>query len=128
MYRSYSPTILDRQPPISKPNMIILIAGMTGNIGAHAAAHALSQGQTVRRLGREPTKLPDKTAAALESFVTSSSYYDVAALDRAVAGVDAVICAYAGMPELHPDARLLLVRAYERAGVKRYLAAGWNYD
>jgi hypothetical protein len=108
--------------------MIILIAGITGNIGAHAAAHALSQGHTVRGLGRNPSKLPEKTAAALESFVTSSSYYDIAALDRAVAGADAVICAYAGMPELHLDAQLLLVRACERAGVKRYLAAGWNYD
>lgn len=53
--------------------MIILIAGITGNIGAHAAAHALSQGHTVRGLGRNPTKLPKKTADALENFVISSS-------------------------------------------------------
>jgi hypothetical protein len=108
--------------------MIILIVGITGNIGTHAAAHALSRGHTVRGLGRNPSKLPEETSAALESFVTSSSYYDIAALDRAVTGVDAVICAYAGMPELHLDAQLLLVRACERAGVKRYLTAGWNYD
>jgi hypothetical protein len=116
------------QSSLDKTNMIILIAGITGNIGAYAAAHALSQGHTVRGLGRSPSKLPEKTAAALESFVTSSSYYDIPALDRAVAGVDAVICAYGGMPELHLDAQLLLLRACERAGVKRYLAAGWNYD
>lgn len=108
--------------------MIILIAGITGNVGAHAAAHAISQGHTVRGLGRNPSKLPKTTAAGLENFVTSSSYYDIAALDRAVAGVDAVICAYMGMPELHLDAQLLLIRACERAGVKRYLAASWNYD
>lgn len=120
--------IHNHQISILKTNMIILIAGITGNIGAYAAAHALSQGHTVRGLGRNPTKLPEKTAAALESFVTSSSYYDIAALDRAVAGVDVVICAYGGMPELHLDAQLILLRACERAGVKRYLAAGWNYD
>jgi hypothetical protein len=108
--------------------MIILIAGITGNIGAHAAAYALSQNHQVRGLGRNPDKLPEKTHSALESFVTSTSYYDIAALDRAVSGVDAVICAYAGMPELHLDAQLLLLRACERAGIKRYLAAGWNYD
>jgi hypothetical protein len=108
--------------------MLILIAGITGNIGAHAAAHALSQSHTVRGLGRNPSKLPKPTAAALEDFVTSTSYYDIAALDRAVAGVDAVICAYMGIPELHLDAQLLLIRACERAGVKRYLAASWNYD
>lgn len=108
--------------------MLILIAGITGNIGAHAAAHALSQGHKVRGLGRNPSKLPDKVSSELESFVTSSSYYDIAALEKAVAGVDAVICAYAGMPELHLDAQLVLLRACERAGIKRYLAAGWNYD
>jgi hypothetical protein len=108
--------------------MLILIAGITGNIGAYAAAHALSRGHTVRGLGRNPSKLPAATSAALEDFVTSSSYYDIAALDRAVAGVDAVICAYMGMPELHLDAQLLLIRACERAGIKRYLAASWNYD
>jgi len=108
--------------------MLILIAGITGNIGAYAAAHALLRGHTVRGLGRNPAKLPETTSVALESFVTSSSYYDVAALDRAVAGVDAVICAYAGMPELHLDAQLLLLRACERATVRRYLTAGWNYD
>lgn len=108
--------------------MLILIAGITGNVGAHAAAHALSQGHTVRGLGRNPSKLPDTTAAKIESFVTSTSYYDTPALDRAVAGVDAVICAYMGMPELHLDAQLLLIRACERANVKRYLAASWNYD
>jgi hypothetical protein len=108
--------------------MLILIAGITGNIGAYAAAHALSRGHTVRGLGRNPSKLPAATSAELEDFVTSSSYYDIAALDRAVAGVDAVICAYMGMPELHLDAQLLLIRACERAGIKRYLAASWNYD
>lgn len=108
--------------------MLILIAGITGNIGTHAAAHALSQNHAVRGLGRNPSKLPPNTLSQLESFVTSTAYHDIAALDRATAGVDAVICAYAGLPELHLDAQLLLLRACERAGVKRFLAAGWNYD
>lgn len=106
--------------------MKLLIAGITGNIGKHAARHAISQGHAVRGLGRNPAKLPHDIT--LEAFITSTSYYDVAALDRAVDGVDAVMCAYGGLPELHLDAQLLLLRACERAGVKRYLAAGWNYD
>ncbi|KAK0893254.1 hypothetical protein LTR02_012941 [Friedmanniomyces endolithicus] len=108
--------------------MKILIAGITGNIGQHAASYALSKNHVVRGLGRSPSKLAESISLALESFVTSSSYYDIAALDRAVAGVDAIICAYGGMPELHLDAQLLLFRAAERAGVRRFLAAGWNYD
>ena len=108
--------------------MLILIAGISGNIGAHAARHALDVGHQVRGLGRSPDKLDRSLHERLESFVTSSSYSDIAALDRAVRGVDAAICAYSGLPELHLDAQLPLFRAVERAGVKRYLAAGWNYD
>ncbi|MCJ1472595.1 hypothetical protein MMC13_001244 [Lambiella insularis] len=108
--------------------MLILIAGVTGNIGFHAAQHALAVGHQVRGLGRSPDKLDRSLRKQLESFVDSSSYFDIAALDRAVHGADAVICAYGGLPELHLDAQLLLFRAAERAGVKRYLAAGWNYD
>ncbi|KAJ9661277.1 hypothetical protein H2198_002020 [Neophaeococcomyces mojaviensis] len=108
--------------------MLILIAGITGNIGLHAARHALAIGHQVRGLGRSPDKLDPNVRQQLESFITSSSYSDITALDRAAFGVDAVICAYGGLPELHLDAQLLLFRAVERAGVKRYLAASWNYD
>lgn len=108
--------------------MLILIAGITGNIGHYAAVHGINNGHQIRGLGRSPSKLDTSTSARLESFVTTKSYDDIAALDAACKGVDAVICAYAGLPELHLDAQLLLLRAAERAGVKRFLAAGWNYD
>ncbi len=108
--------------------MLILIAGISGNIGSHAARHALTVGHQVRGLGRSPEKMEPTIRKQLESFVISSSYSDIEALGRAVDGVDAVICAYGGLPELHLDAQLPLFRAAERAGVKRYLAAGWNYD
>jgi uncharacterized protein YbjT (DUF2867 family) len=42
--------------------MLILIAGITGNIGAYAAAYALSQNHQVRGLGRTPKKLSEKTS------------------------------------------------------------------
>lgn len=108
--------------------MLILIAGVTGNIGKHAARHALNTSHSVRGLGRSPSKLPSDIKDSLESFVVSNNYYDIAALDTACSDVDAIVCAYSGMPELHLDAQLLLLRAAERAGVKRFLAAGWNYD
>lgn len=108
--------------------MLILIAGITGNIGQHAARYALSSGHEVRGLGRNPGKLDEKVRAKLESFVVSKTYYDIDALDAACNSVDAIICAYSGYPEMHLDAQLLLLRAAERAGVKRFLAAGWNYD
>ncbi|ETS62417.1 nad dependent epimerase [Moesziomyces aphidis] len=108
--------------------MLILIAGITGNIGQLAARYALQLGHQVRGFSRSPDKLDPPVAQGLEGFIRSSSYYDVPALDRACAGVDAVICAYSGTPELHLDGQLLLLRAAERAGIKRYLAASHNND
>lgn len=108
--------------------MLILIAGITGNIGQHAARMGFGAGHNIRGLGRSPDKLTPELTSCLESFVVSANYYDIAALDKACQGVDAVICAYSGLPELHLDGQLLLLRAAERAGIRRFLAAGWNYD
>lgn len=80
----------------------------------------------MRGLGRNPDKLDDDIE--LESFVRSENYYDIAALDEAVAGVDAIINAYRALPELVIDGQLLLLRAAERAGVKIYHSATWNMD
>jgi hypothetical protein len=108
--------------------MLILIAGVTGNIGKYAAKYGISKGHQIRGLGRSPDKLSDEFRGQLESFIVSKTYYDIEALEKAVNRVDAIICAYMGMPELHLDGQLLLLRAAERAGVKRFLAASWNYD
>ena len=103
--------------------MLILIAGITGNIGHHAARYGLEKGHQIRGLARSPDKLDLALRAKLESFVVSKTYYDIPALDKATSGVDAVICAYGGLPELHLDGQLLLFRATERAGVK---ASRWH--
>jgi hypothetical protein len=39
-------------------------------------------------------------------------------MDRATKGVDAIICAFAAVPEMYIESQLLLIRAAERAGVK----------
>lgn len=98
--------------------MLVLIAGITGNIGQHAARAGLERGHKIRGLGRSPQKLDPSIRSQLESFVESTAYYDVPALDEAVKGVDAVICAYSGVPELALDGQLLLLRAADRAGVR----------
>lgn len=108
--------------------MLITIAGATGNIGQCLIHSALSRGHTVRALARNPSKLPADIRDRLESFVELKRYDDVAALDEAVKGVNAVICAYAPVAELQLEGQLLLLRAAERAGVQRYVADSWNYD
>ncbi|KAH6995380.1 hypothetical protein EDB80DRAFT_755426 [Ilyonectria destructans] len=108
--------------------MLVLIAGITGSLGQRLAREALSRGQSVRGLGRDPNKLQPQTLESLESFIKSSSYYDISALEKAVAGVDAVICAYAPQAELGMEGNLLLLRAAERANIKTFIAQSWNND
>lgn len=87
-------------------------------VGRPCAEAALARGHSVRGLGRSPEKLGQDLYRCLERFEKSNGIYDLDALDRAVAGVDAVICAYGCEPELVVDGQLLLLRAAERAGVK----------
>ncbi|KAI1198667.1 NAD(P)-binding protein [Nemania serpens] len=108
--------------------MLVLVAGATGNIGQKIIDSLLRRGHQVRALARNPDKLSPATTARLESFVRSATYYDVAALDAACAGVDAVICAYNGSPELQVEGQLFLLRAVSRAGVRVFVSASWNAD
>jgi nucleoside-diphosphate-sugar epimerase len=108
--------------------MLVLIAGITGSLGQRLAKAALSRGLSVRGLGRTPDKLPTQLSREIESFVQSTTHYDIAALDKAVSGVDAVINAYAPTPVLDLDGHLLLIRAAERANVKVFVASSWSRD
>jgi nucleoside-diphosphate-sugar epimerase len=108
--------------------MLILIAGITGSLGQRLAMNAVLRGLSIRGLGRDPSKLEPSMADKLESFVTSTSFYDINALDKAVKGVDGIICCYAPGPVLDLDGNLLLLRAAERAGVKVFIHSSWNND
>lgn len=108
--------------------MLVLVAGATGHLGQKLIVSLASRGHRVRALARDRSKLEASQFAKLESFIQSESYYDIAALSRACAGVDAVICAYYGIPELQLEGNLLLLRAAERAGVKKFIASTWNSD
>jgi nucleoside-diphosphate-sugar epimerase len=108
--------------------MLVLIAGITGNLGQPLAKSLLKRGHKVRGLGRSESKLESGLREQLESFVTISDYDDLAGLAKGVAGVDAVVCAYAPLQILHLEGQLMLWRASEKAGVKRFISASWNYD
>ncbi|KAH7190604.1 hypothetical protein BKA60DRAFT_664019 [Fusarium oxysporum] len=97
--------------------MLVLVAGATGNLGQKLIDSLYSRGHQVRARR-------DK----LECFVQSEPYYGVPAIESACKGVDAVICAYTGIPESSLDGQLLLLRAVERVGIKKYVAASWNFD
>lgn len=113
---------------MAEGDMLVLIAGITGKLGTRLARAALQRGFRVRGLGRNPASLDPTIASQLESFVACRSYDDIPALDKAVASVDAVICAYKPEPVLDLEGHLLLLRATERAGVKVFHASSWNAD
>jgi hypothetical protein len=108
--------------------MLVLIAGITGSLGQTLAKIALARGLSVRGLGRTPGNLAAEISGQLESFVKSDNYYDVPALEKAVAGVDAVINAYSPTPVLDLDSHLLLLRAAERTDIKVFIASSRSRD
>jgi uncharacterized protein YbjT (DUF2867 family) len=108
--------------------MLVLVTGVTGNVGKHLIDSLTARGHQVRGAARNYDKLDASHRNKLHDFVTLATYWDVGALDRACANADAVICAYNGSPEMLVDAQLLLLRAAERAGIKRFLTATYNYD
>ncbi|GKZ38997.1 hypothetical protein AbraIFM66950_011626, partial [Aspergillus brasiliensis] len=108
--------------------MLILIAGITGFVGIPCARSAFARGHKVRGLARNIDNLPQDVRDRLEGFETMTSPYDIAAMDRATKGVDAIICSFAAVPEMYMESQMLLIRAAERAGVKIFHATSWNYD
>ncbi|KAM0335432.1 hypothetical protein ACHAQA_000478 [Verticillium albo-atrum] len=108
--------------------MLVLIAGVTGNLGLKLVDALHAHGHQVRGLARNQSKIDAAHMEKLHSFVEIKTYYDIEAIDRGCSGVDAVICAYEGIAELHLDGQLILLRAAERAGVQRFVAASWSCD
>jgi uncharacterized protein YbjT (DUF2867 family) len=67
----------------------VLVAGASGALGRAVAASALARGWQVRAMVRDPARLPAELAPRLAGVVVADAR-DRAAVDRAVAGCDAV--------------------------------------
>ncbi|KAF4450062.1 Isoflavone reductase like protein [Fusarium austroafricanum] len=108
--------------------MLILIAGITGMVGQTLARYALDEGYEVRGLSRNPNKLDAGIGAKLESFISCPDFLDKSYLAQAVKGVDIVIAALPPVPSIIGAGQLVLLIEAEKAGVKIFHAASWNYD
>lgn len=98
--------------------MLILIVGISGNLGSRFLDVLVRRGHSVRGLGRNPEKLSPTQLASLEVFHTGKSWYDEPAIREAVEGIDTVVCAYGPNPALLLEGELLLVSIMEEIGVK----------
>ncbi|KAI6772938.1 hypothetical protein HG530_003896 [Fusarium avenaceum] len=108
--------------------MFILIAGITGMVGQELARVALAQGHQVRGLSRNSHKLDPAIASKIDKFVTCKDYFDTASFAEAVEGVDAVISALPPVASIIGAGQLALLLEAEKAGVKVFHAASWNFD
>lgn len=110
----------------------ILLVGATGNLG-HRIAHALlDKGVKLRVLAR-PSLSADKQAVldrllARGSTVVTGDLADAASLERACAGVETVISAVNGGPEIKLTGQLALVEAARRAGVAQFVPSVYAFN
>jgi putative NADH-flavin reductase len=110
-------------PPAPAPAtpLRILVLGATGGTGREIVARALARGHAVTALVRDPARLgaPDRRLKVL-----TGDALDAAAVDAAVQGQDAVLCAlghrqFLGASRILSAATANVVVAMERNGVRR---------
>ncbi|KZR74770.1 NAD(P)H-binding protein [Prochlorococcus marinus] len=106
--------------------MQVLLVGGTGTLGRQIARRAIDAGHQVRCMVRKPRK-----GAFLQEWgceLTCGDLLDPETIDYALDGIDAVIDAATSRPDDSAsvyttdwDGKLNLLRACEKAGVKRYV-------
>ena len=103
--------------------MTLTVFGATGRTGRHVVDQALAAGHTVVAFARTPSKL---TAAHPKLTVVEGTVSDRAAIERAVAGADAVVLALSPEPksgiEVTTTAARHVVAAMQASGVRRIVS------
>lgn len=96
--------------------MKIAIIGATGRAGSQLLEEALRRGHSVLAIARDPSRLQGRDGVTVKALDVKDS----AALQVAVAGVDAVLSA-AHFATIEPHA---IIEPVKRAGVRRLLVVG----
>ena len=111
----------------------VLLAGATGMLGSQIARHLLDQPEARLRLlvrGGDATQ----KRAALDPLLTRGAEIiegdlaDRASLDRATQGVDVIVSAVQGGPEVIIDGQIALAEVGRRNGVSRILPSDYALD
>ena len=107
----------------------VLLVGATGMFGSHIARHLLDQPSAlVRLLVRSASD--DKLKPFLDSGaeVVEGDLADAASLDRATQGIDIIVSAVQGGPDVIIDGQVALAEAGKRNGVRRILPSDYALD
>lgn len=100
--------------------MKLAIFGSTGTIGLQLVQQALEYGHTVTVLVRDPSKLETRQA---NLQVIQGDVMDLASVEKAVVGQDAVLCALGAGSKgtVRSEGTRNIVRAMEKASVRRFI-------
>lgn len=111
----------------------ILLAGATGMLGSQIARRLLDQPEArVRLLLRSPNDADKKEA--LKSLLERGAEFvegdlaDPASLDRATQGIDVIVSAVQGGPDVIVDGQVALAEAGKRNGARRILPSDYGLD
>ncbi|MEP6955295.1 MAG: NmrA family NAD(P)-binding protein [Chthoniobacterales bacterium] len=111
-------------------NQTILLVGATGMFGSQIARHLLDQADArVHLLVRDQSKrasLEPMLARGAELVVGDLA--DPDSLDRATQGIDVIVSAVQGGPEVIIDGQVALAEAGKRNGVRRILPSDYALD
>ena len=110
-------------------NQTVLLLGVTGMLGSHVAAHLLAQPDSRLRLlvrSADDAKLKPLIDAGAE--VIEGDLADPASLDRATQGIDVIVSAVQGGPEIIVEGQVALAEAGKRNGVRRILPSDYALD
>ena len=109
----------------------VLLVGATGMLGGRIAHYLLGRPEArTRLLVRIGTGKPDtlKQFAARGAEVIEGDLADLASLDRATEGVDVIVFAVQGGPDVIVDGQVALAEAGKRNGVRRILPSDFALD
>ena len=102
--------------------MKLTVFGSTGSTGRQVVAQALKQGHEVTAFARSPEKFNKKHE---KLKVIKGNVLDLASVERAIQGQDAVLCTLGSGPmdksNLRASGTKNIILAMERTGVKRFI-------
>lgn len=108
----------------------VLLVGATGMLGSRIAHHLRQVDARVRLLVRDVRAAKQRLDpfAVQGAELIEGDLADLASLDRATQGVDVVVSAVQGGPEIIVDGQVALARAAKRNGVRRILPSDYALD
>jgi nucleoside-diphosphate-sugar epimerase len=111
----------------------VLVAGATGNLGSEIVAELVARGANVRALVRGSKadggdKLRELAESGAITLVVGDVNDDLASLTENLKGVDVVVSALQGGPDVIIEGQKNLIRAAGAAGVPRMIPSDFSAD